>query len=392
MSFEILALICLIGLLGPLLAVKKSWHLPIVLGELLAGVAFGRTGFGIIDPTEPTLKFVAQIGFALVMFVVGTHVPMRDKRLRSAFGMGLLKVAVISVVAIGIALLIGGVFNDRHWQLYAVVMASSSAAIILPLIDSVGLHGPKVIAILPTIAIADVLCLVALPLAVEPPHAARALLGVVLVLLAGLLLYAVLHRLERSGLRQRVHRVSERRLFAVELRVSLLVLFGLAAMATALGISVMLAGFVLGLVVSRVGEPRRVAHQVFAITEGFFGPIFFVWLGATLQFRDLANHPRTIMLGLALCLGAVVCHLTLVLFSTPIALSVVTAAQMGVPVAAATVGTELGVLDPGESSALMLSIVITLVATMGAGAVAVRRQSPTDGPGPAAIPRPGPAR
>ena len=44
----------------------------------------------------------------------------------------------------------------------------------------------------------------------------------------------------------------------------------------------MLAGFALGLSISGVGEPRRLARQLFGITEGFFGPLFFVWLGAGL--------------------------------------------------------------------------------------------------------------
>ena len=54
----------------------------------------------------------------------------------------------------------------------------------------------------------------------------------------------------------------------------------MAALAVAVHVSLMLAGFVSGLAVAAVGEPRRVAKQLFAVTEGFFGPLFFVWLGA----------------------------------------------------------------------------------------------------------------
>ena len=42
MSFGILALIVAVGMLGPLLAVPRAWHLPVVLGELVAGVVLGR--------------------------------------------------------------------------------------------------------------------------------------------------------------------------------------------------------------------------------------------------------------------------------------------------------------------------------------------------------------
>jgi hypothetical protein len=44
-------------------------------------------------------------------------------------------------------------------------------------------------------------------------------------------------------------------------------------------VSIMLAGFCVGLAVAGVGAPRRLARQMFAVTEGFLGPLFFVWLG-----------------------------------------------------------------------------------------------------------------
>ena len=88
MSFTVLAVICLVGLLGPLLALPQRWHLPVVLGELAAGVLLGQTGLGFLDPGDETFTFLADIGFALVMFVAGTHVPVRDRRLRPALRIG----------------------------------------------------------------------------------------------------------------------------------------------------------------------------------------------------------------------------------------------------------------------------------------------------------------
>ena len=56
MSFSDLALVCAVALAGPLLATPRRWHLPVVLGELLAGVALGATGLRLLDATEPTLS------------------------------------------------------------------------------------------------------------------------------------------------------------------------------------------------------------------------------------------------------------------------------------------------------------------------------------------------
>ena len=82
-GFETLALVAIIGMAGPLLASIPRFGIPVIIGELLAGLLVGRTGFGIVDHTDPTFTLLANIGFALVMFVVGTHVPVRDKTLRS---------------------------------------------------------------------------------------------------------------------------------------------------------------------------------------------------------------------------------------------------------------------------------------------------------------------
>jgi Kef-type K+ transport system membrane component KefB len=143
----------------------------------------------------------------------------------------------------------------------------------------------------------------------------------------------------------------------------------------------MLAGFALGLVVSAVGEPRRLARQLFGVTDGFFGPLFFVWLGASLQVRELGEHPWLILLGVGLGVGAVLAHSVGRLFGLPLTLAVLSAAQLGVPVAAATLGTEQHLLAPGESSALMLGALVTIASTSIAGMLAARRQSASNASG-----------
>jgi Kef-type K+ transport system membrane component KefB len=368
MTFTSLALVVVIGILGPLLALPRSWHLPIVLGELIAGIAFGATGFNQLHAHDPTFTFLADIGFALVMFVAGSHVPVRDSSLRTALRGGLLRALGIGAVSVPLALLVSHAFGTGHTALFAVLMSSSSAALILPIIDSLGLGGPDVIALLPQIAIADAACIVALPLAIDPAHAARAALGALAVIGCALVAFVVLRYGERSGRRQRMHDVSEERSFALELRVSLALLFALAAVATQTHVSIMLAGFTFGIAVAGIGEPRRLARQLFAITEGFFGPLFFVWLGASLDLRALGSHPSYILLGVVLGFAAVATHASMRLTGQPLALGGLAAAQLGVPVAAATLGSQLHLLKPGQPAALILGALVTIaVATVAGG-------------------------
>ncbi len=274
-------------------------------------------------------------------------------------------------------MIVATIFHTGNGALYAVLMASSSAAVIMPTVASLGLDGPAVLQLLPQVAIADAACIVALPLVVDPVHAGRAAVGAVSVIGAAGALYLVLRRLERTGVRRRVHRASERRKFTVELRVNLLMLFGLAAVAAATGVSVLLAGFGFGLVVAAIGTPRRLAKQMFALTEGFLGPLFFVWLGASLNVRELGMHPSMILLAAVLGSGAVLAHVAMRVTGQPVAIGALAGAQLGVPVAAATLAAQASLLAPGEAPALILAAMITIaVATVGA-ATAARRQPET---------------
>jgi Kef-type K+ transport system membrane component KefB len=275
------------------------------------------------------------------------------------------------------------VFGTGHAVVYAVLMASSSAALALPVMDSLRLEGPPVLSVTTQIAIADAASIVLLPLVINPGQAQRAALGALAIAGSAVVLFFALRAGNRRGYRQRLHRYSHKRGLALELRISLIILFGLCAMAVATHVSIMLAGFALGLVLSAIGEPRRLARQLFGITEGFLGPLFFVWLGASLQVRELGEHPALILLGLGLGVGALLAHGVGRLFGQPITLAVLSAAQLGVPVAAATLGTEQHLLAPGEPSALMLGAVVTVATTAIAGAMAARRQTAEEASTPA---------
>jgi Kef-type K+ transport system membrane component KefB len=373
LSFATLTVIVLVGLLGPLLSLRTSWHLPVVLGELVAGVLLGTTGLGFLDPAEPTFAFLAALGFSVVMFVVGTQVPVRAPELTSALPRGLVSAGLVGVVAAILGVVLSRLFHTDHAALYAVLMASSSAALVLPIISSLRLGGPAVLPLIPQVAVADTLCIIALPLAIDPTHAQRAGLGALSVLVAAALVYLGLAHVERSGLRRRLHRVSEKRKWALELRFSLVILFALSALAVRAHISVMLAGFACGLAVAGVGPPRRLVRQLFALSDGFLAPLFFIWLGATLDLREFTRHPGFILLGLALGLGAVLAHAALRLGGQPLPISWMAAAQLGVPVAAATTGTQLGLLEPGEPAALLLGALVTVAVAVLGGSVAARQ-------------------
>ncbi|QQG95449.1 cation:proton antiporter [Mycobacteroides chelonae] len=299
-GFPTLAIVVVVGMVGPLLALNTRLRIPVVIGELLAGIIIGRNGFGWIDAFDPTFKMFADVGFALVMFVAGTHVPIRDKTMVAALPKAALRAIVVGAVGAVLGVLLANAFHTGHAPLYAVLIASSSAALVLPIIDSLSLEGPKVLSTTAQVAIADTASIVLLPLVIDLKHAPRAAVGAVAVAACAGIVFVILRALDQAGKLDRFHDYSKQRRVAMELRISLAIVFGLAALAVETHVSIMLAGFALGLVVAGIGEPRRLAKQLFGFTEGFFSPLFFVWLGASLHVRELGENPKLMLLGLGL--------------------------------------------------------------------------------------------
>jgi Kef-type K+ transport system membrane component KefB len=374
-GFETLALLTAVGFAGPLLGALPRLRIPVVIGELFAGLVIGKTGFGVVDDANPTFQLLANIGFALVMFVVGTHVPVRDPGMRSALPTALARAVLVGAVAAAAGFALSAEFGTGHAALYAVLIASSSAAMTLPMIDSLKLQGPQALSVTAQIAIANTAGIVLLPLVIDFHNAPKAALGGLAITACAAVFFVLLRWVDRRGWRQRMHDYSQKNRLALELRTNLLVLFGLAALAVSTDVSIMLAGFALGLVIAMVGEPRRLARQLFGITEGFFSPLFFVWLGASLQVRELGSHPKFILLGVGLGLGGVLVHSVGRLLGQPLTFAVMSSTQLGVTVAAAAIGTQRHLLAPGEASALIFGALLTIAATSIAGTIAARRQT-----------------
>ena len=98
-TFGVLTVIVIAGLGGPLLSASERILVPVVVGELLAGLVIGRTGFHLIHPADPTLAFMAAIGFAMLMFGAGMKVPLRTPQLGTRLVRGTIAAAIAGVFA-----------------------------------------------------------------------------------------------------------------------------------------------------------------------------------------------------------------------------------------------------------------------------------------------------
>lgn len=356
-----LALVLLLGLVGPFLALPRRFAIPVAVGELLIGVVFGQSLLGLIEPNLPSLKLISQIGFALVMMVTASHIDLTrffsKKDLFRASRNVLISAAVALVLSAGIVQLL---HLSSMFGLVFVLLISSSAAVFLPAVQSLEKYRAPG-AVLLQVTLADLLAILLLPLVQDPSAFAKEALGVGAMALAAVVIFLVLRWANKNGRWKKMREVSAERHFGLELRVSLILLLALIGLAQSLTVTIMLAGFGLGLAIAANGTPHRLARQLFAVSEGFFAPVFFVLLGANIDVRAAFADPGLIALALCLGVGAVLTHLVLSLFGVPWALAALSSAQLGVPAAAVSIGLGNGSLSAGQAAAIMCGALITIL-------------------------------
>jgi Kef-type K+ transport system membrane component KefB len=383
MSFGALALIVAAGLAGPLLSASHRFGPPVIVGEILAGVVIGTTGFGWVDSSDPLLTGLAAIGFALLMFVVGTHLPVRDRHLHSALAVGAALAVTVGLLSVCAGALLAQFVGLDRPAILAVLLATSSGAVALPVLQRLGRSDRAALVTMAWIAIADVATVMALPLVLATGRVVRVVTGGVLVVLAGAVLLTLAKLARRRSWVDRMRAQSRERGWGLDLRISLLALFTCAWLADRFGTSILIAGFAVGTVVALLGEPRRVAQQLVGIGEGFAIPLFFVHLGAQIDLGALVDSPRAIALAGALSGAAIVIHLAAALvWRVPIAMGCVASAQLGVPAAVVSIGLDTNQITAAQGAAVMASLLVTLAAGAIGAAVLGNHQPLTDASAP----------
>jgi len=367
-NFGTLVVIVLAGLGGPLLAVVgQRYFVPVVVGEILAGILVGPAVLGAVDPTNPSVSALGEVGFAMLMLTVGMHLPLRDRRLAVSARSGALLALLVCVLALPAALLAATIAGGGHAAIYFVVLASGSAAVLLPAFEELRLEGAEVLTVMAQVTIADVITIISVPIVLQPSRIGHAALGAVFVAAAAALALAAARAAEGHPWLHRVRRLSKQRHWALDLRVSLLMLFVLAWIAQKGGTSVLVAGFGAGVTIAILGGPKRLSTQMRGVGEGLFIPLYFVVLGARLDLGGLAASPTMLAVTAALVALNVLIHALATLATRrPLAGALAATAQLGVPAAVASLGLADDVISSVTATAIVASALVSLaVCTLG---------------------------
>jgi Kef-type K+ transport system membrane component KefB len=197
-----------------------------------------------------------------------------------------------------------------------------------------------------------------------------ALVGDALIIAVAAAAIVAGHRVFGTVLANEAKRESRRREWALQLRISVLLLLVLASIAQLTGASVLVAGFAAGIVLRQFHQPNRLVNQLAGLAAGFFVPAFFVLLGATLDLRALVSSSSAIALAVAMGAAATSVHLVAAVAAgrdQRVPSGLLATAQLGLPSAAAALGLATGALGPAVAAALVAAGCLTLIpATIGA--------------------------
>jgi Kef-type K+ transport system membrane component KefB len=378
--FATLALVMAASLIGPLLAAGRRPIVPVVVGEIGAGLILGTSGLGLIDPGVVPLPSLSTIGFILLMFAAGTHIDFGSSTFRAGAQRGLAALALVVLASIPGAFLVVALSGVGAPAWIAVLLAGSSAAIAFPIIIEQRLDPASIAALIAWIALADSITVILLPLAISSggsPVAAIAA-DAAIIALGGLILGGG-SRLRSWRPARLMRDWSRTRGWALQLRAALVLVFLLGTIAQTWGSSQLVAGFVAGIVLGHLREPTRLATQLSGLADGFLVPVFFVLLGARLDLRALLGDPGALAFMVLDALMVVAVHQVggLALRERRVPTALAASAQLGLPSAAATLGLQSGTLSPALAAALVGAALLTLIpATIGSLRLAADTSQP----------------
>jgi len=281
--------------------IAKRLGLGSVLGYLVAGALIGLFALRLVGQQADVMHF-AEFGVVFLLFLIGLEVrPTLLWNLRGAiFGLGGAQVLTTAAVVGGAAMLVGLPWKSA--VAVGFVMAMSSTAIVLQTLEEKGLrHGPvgqaafgvlllQDLAVIPLFALLPLLS----PRGImAPENGAGSLLAhqpAWLQTLAGLAAVAAVVGGGRFLVMPAFRFIAAARLREIFTASALLLVIAVAVLMELVGLSPALGAFLAGVVLAE-SEFRRELETDIEPFRGLLLGLFFITVGASLDFRVVAAEP-----------------------------------------------------------------------------------------------------
>ena len=355
--------------------------LPIVLGELLAGIVIGPYALGGLplfngEPLvilDETIKNIGELAAIVILFVAGLEITPREflRGGASSFTIGALGVIVPFFVGYFVFSLYG--LEALETLLIATALTATSIAISIQVLSSLGKMQTKEARLILGAAIVDDILAIAVlsvvltmvqtgnttPDIMEITFLILKILGLFVALLVGSILIVprILHR-EKLWKSQG----------SIE-GITTAIFFGGAGIAALVGLSPIVGAFAIGMAVASTRLIKQVEEYVHKL-QIIFAPLFFAIIGAQVDLRGI-NLDVLLIAGILVFIAIVTkllgCGLPSIIFlkdkskAMKVGIGMISRGEVGLIVAG--IGATSGVLSGDVYTAIIVMVAVTTIIT-----------------------------
>ncbi|MFL5484158.1 MAG: cation:proton antiporter [Gemmatimonadaceae bacterium] len=278
---------------------------PAVLGELLAGVLLGASVFGVLDPADPVIHSLSELGVIVLLFEIGLHTDLRAmaKVAGTATTVGTVGVVVPFVLGYAGASSILGL--DRVPALVcAAALTATSIGISARVLSDIGqLKSREGQVVLGAAVLDDIIGLIVLSVVASiVTGGSWTMLGVLrtTAIAVGFIVAALtLGRLLARPVFSSIETIRAPGTLAI---VALAFAFLLSSLAATFGSAMILGAFAAGLILHTTSERVEIQRTTTAIGH-FVCPIFFASVGASVQLSAFSELKTLSAAGLLIVVG-----------------------------------------------------------------------------------------
>ncbi len=356
----------------------KRFHIPFVSTLILMGALLGPHGANYITSNE-TIEFFGFLGFTFLMFMAGLETKISDIRheARHIAIIATLNGAIPFLTGLGIGLYFG--YSMQTSLLLGTLFISSSVAIIVPTLKSLGLFDKKIgKAILSSVIVMDIVGLFAVAFMLQniTPVTSLPLIVYFAVLIASLFfLRAFLPRFAEFFIKRRWF--GRKQPYEGELRFIIVVLIAVLIYFELLGVHPILAAFLVGLLLSEVPTHEIIFTKLHTIGYGLFIPVFFFIVGMKMDLSIFGHLSLDNIIPIAVIAGLLISKIgsgyaaarfAKLNHKNALALGTISTAKLATALAVAYAVAPLGIID----DSLLTAIIAIPIVTSILGPVALR--------------------
>ena len=365
---SVLVIVAVAALAGVVVLLAKPWLLiPVVVIELLLGIVIGPDVLDLAH-VDATTDFFSNVGLGMLFFFAGYEIDFNRIR-----GRPLNLAALGWLVSLVLAYAIGGVLASAGVVLSYLytgsAMATTAIGTLVPILrDADELRTKFGTYLLAAGGVGEFGPILLITLVLSTTHPLReAVILVVFVALATLSgVFAVRSALRGWPLLERTMETSSQ----LAVRLAVLLVFSLVALASELGLDLLLGGFVAGLITRVSLHGREVSvfeSKLTAVGYGLLIPFFFVTSGMAFDLDALLGSTSALLklpMFVALFLvvrGTPAMLLYRGLFATRdrLALAIYSATELPLVVAITTIAVQEGHMRSSTSASLVGAAIVS---------------------------------